>query len=156
MIDRRSYSSGGPGWKTLVLGLAGLVAVAGGLLVFGFMPGWVAEARHWTVQGPPCPQIAKAAFDAQAIENPQSMVFDDAGFTRAYGHVSCSDIHDRGGRGFGMVGVCQFSGPGALAVRTPQGDAYYLVTGGKPVAVTIGHGRPTCVVGTTEWDKMGT
>jgi hypothetical protein len=84
------------------------------------------------------------------------MSFGDASFTRAYGHVACEEIHDHGGRGFGTLSVCQFSGPGPLAVRTAQGDAYYFIPNAKPAAVTVGQGRPACVVGTTEWDRMGT
>jgi hypothetical protein len=55
-----------------------------------------------------------------------------------------------------MLSVCQFSGPGPLAVHSTQGDAYYFIAGAKPAAVTVGHGRPACVIGTTEWDRMGT
>jgi hypothetical protein len=155
MTVRRSSRDDGPGWKTLAMILAGVVAVGAATFFIGLMPAWVKNAEHWMVQGPPCPAITKAEFDTHGIENPQSMTFGDASFTRAYGHVACEEIHDKGGRGFGMLSVCQFSGPGPLAVRSAEGDAYYFIPGAKPAAVTVGHGKPACVIGTTEWDRMG-
>jgi hypothetical protein len=116
----------------------------------------VAEFQHWVIAGAPCAATSKAAFDAAGVTLNVTNVIDQAQFARAYGHVSCSDVRDRGGRGFGVVNVCQFSSPLGLRVRTPKGEFYYLLPAAKPVVISIVGGVPACVFGSTEWDRMGT
>jgi hypothetical protein len=108
------------------------------------------------VQGPPCAATTKAALDAAGVELRETNVIDQVQFARAFGHVSCTDVRDHGGRGFGSVNVCQFSSPRALSVRTPRGEFFYLLPAARPVVVSVDHDLPACVFGTSEWDRMGT
>lgn len=147
---RKSFSLG---WT--LFGVV-LVAAAVGGLWWQRQVKSVAEFQHWVIQGPPCAPSSKAALDAAGVTLKDSNVIDQVEFTRAYGHVSCTDVHDNGGRGFGSVNVCQFSSPRGLKVRTPKGEFYYLLPGAKPVVVGVEKGAPSCVIGSTEWDRMGT
>jgi hypothetical protein len=105
----------------LPLGVLAIVVVAalGAGLWFWTVPRWEAEARHWTVKGPPCRELTAQQYQAAAAGGPRLQIddFDDVDFGRAYGHVSCADIHDDGGRGFGMHAVCEFSSPTRVVVR---------------------------------------
>lgn len=142
----------------LLLGVIALAAVAAaaGYLWWNHRSAQIAEARHWTVQGPPCAPVSEADFKARGGPTPQAMDFEGVGFAREYGHVSCAGIQDHGGTGSGRLLVCQFSAPRALVVRTAKGPFYFIIDGGKPVSITIDHDQPSCVIGTTEWDRMGT
>lgn len=140
------------GWG--LFGLALLAAAAGGLWWQRQSQG-VAEYRHWAIAGPPCPPVSRQAVEAAGADLRQTNVIDQVEFARAYGHVACADVHDRGGRGFGTVNVCQFSSPRAVSVRTPKGVFYFLTPAAKPAVVSVDNGLPACVLGSTEWDRMG-
>lgn len=145
------------------LPLLGMAIVIGGLIVLAVVhfglelrrPQWLAEARHWTVQGPACAPVSRAAFLASRIETPEALDYDEVSYRRSSGHASCAQIHDQGGRGFGLVDVCQFSSPNGLVVRTGKTETYYIATIGQPLAISIDHGVQSCVLGTTEWAPPG-
>lgn len=150
---RKARSGFNPVWP--ILGLA-LLAAMGGWLWWQNQSEGVAEFRHWVIPGAPCAVSSKTAIDAAGESLKDSNVLDEVSFARAYGHVSCTDVRDHGGRGFGVINVCQFSSPRALSVRTPKGEFYYLAPAAKPVVVSVDNGVPACVIGSTEWDRMGT
>lgn len=150
--QRRSGRGFSLGW-----GLFGLVLVAAAVAALWWQrqSQGVADYRHWVVKGPPCAATSKAALDAAGVELRETNVIDQVRFDRAFGHVSCTDVHDKGGRGFGVVSVCQFSSPQALGVITPKGRFYYLLPAARPVVVSVERDVPVCAFGTTEWDRMG-
>lgn len=137
------------------IGIAAIVIVAllAGGLWFWSVPRWEAEAKHWTIKGPPCRQLSAEQFLAANADGPKLQVdsFDDIGFGRAYGHVSCADIHDDGGHGFGQHAVCQFSSPTRVAVTTAKGSTYFAAEPGRPVTVSVLSDRTECVIGGNEW-----
>jgi hypothetical protein len=134
-----------------LLAVVVVVALAAGLW-FWTVPRWEAEAKHWMVQGPPCRQLTAGQFQAASADGPMQVDnFDDIDFGRAYGHVSCADIHDDGGHGWGQHAVCQFSSPTRVVVRTARSQAYFEAVPGQPVTVSVLKDRAECVVGGNEW-----
>lgn len=130
-----------------------IALLAGGLWYAWEQRAWVTEASHWAVEGRPCRQVTAQQFQSAAAGGPAPMTdtFDTVQFTRAYGHLSCNEVHDDDGWGLGVHVVCQFSSPTRMSVRTGQVQAYYEASPGQPMTVTVRHGRPECVLGATEW-----
>lgn len=118
-------------------------------------PQRLADAKQWTVKGPPCAPVSRQAFEARGVATRERLDYADIKFDRAYGHVSCAQIYDQGGRGFLKDTVCEFSSPTALIVRTGKGDVFYAPKVGQPVTITVSHGRPACVIGAPEWPTVG-
>lgn len=136
-----------------LLAIAGVAAIGTGLW-FWTVPRWEAEASRWTVKGPPCKELSAAEFQAASADGPMQVdAFDDIDFGRAYGHVSCSDIHDDGGRGWGQHPVCQFSSPTRVVVRSGKAQTYFSAPPGQPVTVSVVKGRAECVLGGDEWSR---
>ncbi len=134
-------------------GIALVVVVAVVLIAAFMVPTWlwrragdIREAQLWAIGGPPCPAVSRQAFEAQPDKVQFRFTNDEISFGRAHGHVSCNDIVNDGGRGFGRFTECQFNTPGALQVTTPAGDFYFLPQYG-PATVSVKQGRPTCVRG---------
>jgi hypothetical protein len=151
----RKKARGGRGlWLGLVVFLV-LAAVVGHLGLRRLQPGWIAEAARWTVQGPPCAPVSAAVFKAQGAPINETFEYDGAVFARAFGQGSCAQIHDHGGKGLGMVSVCQFSSPMVLRVHAGKADTFYVVQAGKPLTVTIDHGALTCVLAAREFPPSG-
>lgn len=142
----------GGGFPIGIAAVLVVVLLAAGLW-FWSVPRWTAEASHWTVKGPPCRQVTAQQFEAASVGGPELQVdtFDDISFGRAYGHVSCADIHDDGGHGFGQHAVCQFSSPTRVVVRSARGQTYFEATPGQPVTVSVLKDRTDCVIGGNEW-----
>jgi DHA3 family macrolide efflux protein-like MFS transporter len=105
----------------------------------------VAEAKAWTIAGPPCPSIGAIADIPYAVHPLETFSFQGVRFSRAYGYVSCRDVRERQGRGPGMITVCQFNSPTVLQVVTPQGRAVWL-TGVHNASVSVTAGVPRCVL----------
>lgn len=105
----------------------------------------VANAKEWTVAGPPCPSVTRQAYLAGAVHATQEFQLGDFGFGRAYGHVSCNFVANDGGRGLGDYPVCQFTSPAVLHVTTPKGEYYFFPSTG-PATVSIPQGVPQCVM----------
>jgi len=105
----------------------------------------IRKAEEWAISGPPCPQLSAPAFQAQPVRIHERSEVDDISFGRGYGHMSCDDIVNDGGRGFGTFTECQFSSPGAIEVTTTAGDSYFL-TRVSPATVTVKKGVVGCVL----------
>lgn len=146
-------SSKGGGLPIGLLAVVVVAALAGGLW-FWSVPRWEAEAAHWTVKGPPCRELTAQQFQAADAGGPQLQIdrFDEMDIGRAYGHVSCADIHDDGGHGFGQHAVCQFSSPTRVVVRTTKRQTYFAADPGQPVTVSVLKDRTECVLGGNEWN----
>lgn len=129
-----------------------IVATLGIVLVIGVVAAsWlyhrseaVRTAQAWAITGPPCPTASQQTFAASAMKPHMAYEFGDVSFTRAYGHVSCQEITNDGGRGFGTFPECQFTSPGLLQVTTKRGDFYFIVETG-PATVMVKDDVPSCV-----------
>jgi hypothetical protein len=127
-----------------------LILVALAALAAFFVGDWlihrpanIQKAQAWAIKGPPCQPLSAQAYQAQAIKVTEHFDDDGVTFGRAGGHVSCEDIVNDGGRGFGSYTECQFTGPGVLQVSTPSGQSYFLPSG--PATVTIRKNAVSCV-----------
>jgi hypothetical protein len=145
-IGRRRFSA-----IQLVSAAAGVVAVVGtigGVALFQRSTA-ITKARAWTAVGPPCPSLSQADFLAAGVQMAHTIVYDDVTFARGYGYANCNEIADKGGRGVGVVPVCQFNSPTALQVTTRRGT-FYFATRSSPATVSIADGVPHCVMATTQ------
>lgn len=151
----RKKSKGARGlWIGLAVFL--VIAVVIGYLAIGkLQPQWVAEARAWTVKGPPCPTVSAAAFKSGGAPINETFEYDDVVFARAFGIASCAQIHDHGGVGFGRTSICQFSSPRALSAHAAKSDTFYALEVGQPVTVTIDGGSISCVIGASQFPPPG-
>jgi hypothetical protein len=104
----------------------------------------VAKAQAWTFTGPPCPTATAQAFAASVVQPRESFEFADVTFARGYGHASCEQITNDGGKGFGTHPVCQFTAPAVLHVTTKRGDFYFITQTG-PATVAVRDGVASCV-----------
>ncbi|MEH0197513.1 hypothetical protein V7S57_17615 [Caulobacter sp. CCNWLY153] len=101
------------------------------------------EAVRWSLDGDPCPVIAAADFAAVSRRAPMTTAFDEARLSRRIGHAQCSrHVYRLDGRKR-EAQVCDFTGPGALAVETPKALAYWAPPAAARVAIF--DGQPRCV-----------
>lgn len=129
-----------PVWILIAVLAVGAFFVANWLIR---RPANIQKAQAWDIKGPPCPPLSAAAYQAQAIKVTQHFEDDGVSFGRAGGHVSCEDIVNDGGKGFGSYTECQFTGPGVVQVTTSAGDSYFLPAG--PATITIKDNKVSCV-----------
>jgi hypothetical protein len=140
----RPRGNGSP-WPVVALAIGMTIAVVVGTFVQQ-QPHNIAEARRWTITGPPCPTADARAFAGSVVVSGLQFAYDDVTFVRGNGHVYCDEIHDDGGRGFGSHPVCQFTGPVALKVTTSRGDVYFGPLTGRATVAVANH-VPSCVRG---------
>jgi hypothetical protein len=103
-------------------------------------------SETWSLAGPPCAELSAAEFRSRGLKTPKAFEFEGVVMARRYGHVTCAMVHTNGGRGFGAFPVCQFTGPGALHVVTPQGEAWFETGVGRPATISTEAGKPRCVL----------
>ena len=140
-----------------IAGLIGVVAV-----VAGSAPNFlrqraaaVAEAKAWTITGPPCPQlpISETVRQPTAIK---SFGYAGSGFAYAYGHVACAQIHADGGRAWVRgYPVCQFTSPGVLIVETGANRTLFAPGLGERATVSVQDGAPRCVMASRFYGQAG-
>lgn len=106
----------------------------------------IATAKAWDIQGPPCPQLTEAQWAAKHEKAPKTFDYDGTQLGRWSGDASCSDVHDKGGKGMGVDKVCQFTSPLTLTVVSPAGAFYFLPDMGKPATLIIHKDVPRCVM----------
>lgn len=106
----------------------------------------IALARKWDVQGPPCPAMSEAEFQAKHQAAPKTFDYDGTTLGRVAGDVSCSDVKDNGGKGFGTDKVCQFTSPAALTVVSPAGRFFFVPGPGQPATLRIHKDVASCVM----------
>jgi hypothetical protein len=144
-MTRRSGRTDSPLVSPLAIG-AGLVVLA----AIGAGWGWhrhtvYMDTQALTITGPPCPTITRQAYMSSDISASHVFLYDDVRFARADGMVSCDEIADHGGYGFGRLPVCQFNSPTVLEIITPRGEFFYA-TRARPATVTVDQGTPSCVM----------
>jgi hypothetical protein len=103
-------------------------------------------ARAWEVRGPACPAMSQTEFGARRETAPKTFDYDGVTLGRVAGDVSCSDVKDNGGRGFGTDKVCQFTSPATLTVASPAGRFLFVPGPGQPATLRIHKDVPTCVM----------
>ncbi|WP_296600558.1 hypothetical protein [Phenylobacterium sp.] len=106
-----------------------------------------AEKRLWTIAGPACPVVVAADPRVVGHKPPKTFTYNKVSFTRSLGDVSCAAFREDGFMNPQSYSVCQFSGPGAVAVDVGGRRTVYQPGPGQRTTVTIRHGQPSCVVG---------
>jgi hypothetical protein len=106
----------------------------------------MADAREWTVAGPPCASATAASLAAAGETASQAMSYYGVRFARAHGALRCSQIGYDEGRSGEDLPVCQFDHPGALVVTTATGRYAFLLPPTSPATVQVRHGVPQCVI----------
>ncbi|MBL8556164.1 MAG: hypothetical protein JNL41_17945 [Phenylobacterium sp.] len=135
------------------------LAIAGFALVFLGFAAWLyggsylrqrdfalGRAREAAVEGPPCPEITRAQFEAQRLRKFKTTLYEGVVFGRQFGHMDCSILRYGGGWSPQSYPVCQFTGPGLLSVKTARGEWFYAPGVGKPASVGAPHGEARCVM----------
>src|SRR5512143_566176 len=101
------------------IGAVLVITAAIGMITFQFVRDRnanIATAKAWDIQGPACPELSDAEWIAKHEKAPKTFDYDGVRLGRWSGDASCSDVHDKGGRGFGIDKVCQFTSPLTLSV----------------------------------------
>ena len=106
----------------------------------------ITAARDWTIEGPACAELSAAEFRARGLSAPKTFEYEGVSIGRRFGHVDCLMLRSDGGRGFKSHGVCQFTGPGALHVKTATSEAWFETGPGQPATVSTEGGAPRCVL----------
>ena len=127
-----------------IIAVVAVVGVVGSYLVLQRQSN-VAKAEAWTPLAPACPTETKAEYLAKGERAEHVSNYDDIHFGRGYGYVTCNEIGSDGGRGGGVVPVCQFNNPTVLQVTTVWGETIF-VTGSHGATVLVEDGRPRCLL----------
>jgi hypothetical protein len=135
---------------THLVGVLVVALSAAGLIGFNW---WQAQhknvgvAQAWDIQGPPCPSLSQADFEARGFRAPKTFDYDGILIGRNAGAVSCADVKQGGGKGLFIDRVCQFTSAAAITVKTPKGAGFYFTPGvGKGATIVIHDGAPRCVM----------
>lgn len=146
-VRRRRLTTG----QKVVIAVAAVVALAlpGWLLVHSYLGKREAAlflASEAQVNGPPCPSLTKAQFDAQGLKAPKATNYENVIFARQFGHMECRSLRYGGGWGTEVYPVCQFTSPKALKITTDKGEWYFAPGPGQPATVGVPHGEARCVM----------
>ena len=106
----------------------------------------ISRAREATIEGPPCPSLTRAQFDARGLKAPKATLYEGVTFARRVGHMDCSILRYGGGWSTKGYPVCQFTGPAALRIRTDKGEWWFDTGIGQPATVSTAHGQARCVL----------
>ena len=103
--------------------------------------------QGWVSAAPACPAISAAAYAARNyLTRERTTDYDGATLARQFGHVMCKEIDTPGRWGFVTHPVCQFTSPTAIRVRRGEVEAFFEPGIGKLATVSLGPGRPRCVL----------
>jgi hypothetical protein len=104
------------------------------------------EAIASTIDGPPCPTLSRASYEAQPVKALKAIEYGGVVLARHAGHVNCSPVTYDGGRGFGTFPVRQFTSPGVLKVTTRKGAFFFAPGVGQAATVSAPRGVARCVL----------
>lgn len=134
-----------------------IVAVVGATVVA--LPAWViggtylkdrdaalSLSRTWTIDGPPCPALTSAAFQAGGFKAPKSVDYSGVVVSRQFGHVTCSALRYGQAWGLSEYVVCQFTSPNVVKVETRKGEWYFVPGMGQPATISTPHDEARCVL----------
>lgn len=133
-----------------VIGALVISGVLAAVMVFNFTQHRdtsVALAKAWKIEGPPCPSLTRAEFEARGYKARNTFDYDDLTMARKAGNASCADIQQSGGKGLFHDQECQFTSPAALIITTKKGVFFYVPEAGQPATVVVHDGTPQCVLG---------
>jgi hypothetical protein len=146
-VRKRRLTNG----QKITLGVAAAIAVG--------LPGWFLAqsylgkrdaalflAREATVDGPPCPGLTKAQFEAKGLKAPKATFYEGVTFARQFGHMDCRSLRYGAGWGTDVYPVCQFTSPKTLKITTPKGEWYFEPGPGQPATVGAPRGEARCVM----------
>lgn len=134
------------------------IALVGGVLALLLLAGYlywnwqhqrgkaIATAQAWSIQGPPCPSLSKAQFEAQVYPAKREFEYGGVTFARHAGHVDCAAVTADGGKGMSRFPVCSFTSPVVVKVMTEKGESYFVPGPGKPATVSTQDGQAACVL----------
>ena len=115
----------------------------------------VAEAKAWTIDGPPCPRLPLAETVRQPTAT-KTFGYAGAGFAYAYGHVACAQIHADGGKSlFRGYPVCQFTSPGVIVVDAAGTRTLFAPGLGERATVKVEDGAARCVMASRFYGQAG-
>lgn len=126
-----------------------VITAAAGLIAFQLVrdrDAAIATAKAWDVQGPPCPALGRAEFQARRYTAPKTFDYDGILIGRVAGDVSCSDVKANGGRGLETDKACQFTSPAVVTVTSRAGAFFFVPGAGHPATLHIHQGVPSCVM----------
>lgn len=136
------------------------IVVAVAVLVSAAVPAWMfggsylrerdaalSRASEARIEGPPCPSLTRAQFEAQGLKAPKATLYEDVVFARQFGHMDCRLLRYGAAWKTEVYPVCQFTSPKALKVTTPKGEWYFSTGPGQPATVGTPHGEARCVLG---------
>jgi len=103
-------------------------------------------AREAAVDGPPCPTLTRAQFEAQGFKAPKATFYEGVTFARQFGHMDCRSLRYGAGWGTEVYPVCQFTSPRSLKVTTRKGEWYFAPGPGQPATVGAPRGQARCVM----------
>ena len=106
----------------------------------------IADAKAWAITGPPCPRITEAVFLDGSRKPIRKFDYDEVTFLRRDGHADCAPIYEDGGRSTRFHGVCQFTNPESLLIRTRKGDWAFSPGPGQPATVSTANDEARCVL----------
>lgn len=104
------------------------------------------RARGALVEGPPCPAVTEAEFEARKLKAPKATLYEGVTFARQFGHMDCAAVRYGSGWGTGVYPACQFTGPNVLVVTTPKGVWRFHPGPGQPATVSVPHGQAQCAM----------
>ena len=145
----RTHRNSAPRWLWPAVGALAVALFLGGLTgrYLTIRATRIADAKAWTVAGPPCPQVTEAEMMQEPGAGLRSFEYGEATFVRRRGEAECAPIYEDGGRGDTFHPVCRFSRPGDVQVRTVDGAWQFRPGPGRPVVVTVWPGgRASCVI----------
>src|ERR1700761_8347602 len=123
-----------------VIGAVLVVTLGTGLFTWNYLRGRnvdIATAKAWDIQGPPCPQLSAEQWAAGHFKTRSTFDYDGTTLGRWSGDASCSDVHDKGGAGFSIDKICQFTNPTVLTVSSPKGTFYFNTGVAQPATVAV-------------------
>ena len=137
--------------QKVTIALAGSIAVAFPIYVFGgaYLKDRAEAlklAREWTIEGPPCPSVTRAQFEAKGLKAPKGLQYSGVTVSRQFGHVNCSYLRYGDGWGLGTYVVCQFTSPNVLRVETARGEWYFVPGMGQPATISTPRDEARCVM----------
>lgn len=143
-FDATADSSG----RAATAGLALFLLLVVSIPIATMYAGWAAQEAlkaSWDIKGPPCPIAAEPS--PQESRTPKAFDYGDVHFARRFGHVSCIAATEGGPLRPEIYRVCQFTGPGTLAVATAGRTIVFEPGVGRTATVKVEGGAPSCVLG---------
>ena len=110
-------------------------------------PARLADAKQWTVKGPPCQTVDAGEYQLRGGAHATKVTNFGVKFTREYGHIECTWLGAKDLMAEKAYVVCQFTGPNVIKVEAGKGASYFVPGVGEPATVEVRQGVARCVMG---------